>query len=205
MPEEGLPWQVRICPGYVVSCPGDEIFLCDAVDFDLATGARKPADPCADLWPCPPTGRMPAPSREACVYLAIRYTECDARPERVHPAGCGCDEAACEYSRIRDAFELKVLWELPESHNQAQAWDAAWIAQVKAWKASGGGSDPAGILLPPQPLPVPPCPGCPDPWVVLACIQLPAKPTNEITAAQIGYKDRRVLYSVHALRLFLTA
>jgi hypothetical protein len=204
MPEEGLPWQVRVCPGYAIGPQGDEIAIGNAVDFDLATGASKPADPCANVWPCPPTGRMPAPGRNASVYLAVRYTECDSRPERVHPAGCGCDESSCEYSRIRDAFELKVLWELPQSHKDAQAWDAAWLAQIAAWKA-GAGTPDGGILTQRAPLPVPPCAACPsDPWVVLACIQLPLTPTATVQEAGITYKDRRVLYSVHALRLFLS-
>jgi hypothetical protein len=206
MVEEGLPWQVRVCPGYAAGPQGDEILVSSPVDFDLATGAQKPADPCADLWPCPPTGRMPVPGRQACVHLAIRYTECDARPQRVHPAGCGCDETSCEYSRIRDAFELKLLWELPKSHKDAQAWDDAWTAQVKTWKAGAPPANTGAGLRLDRPMPVPPCMGCPtDPWVVIACIHLPAKSTDPITEAAITYKDRRVLYSVHALRLFLEA
>ena len=148
---------------------------------------------------------MPSPREDRCVYLAIRYTECDSRPERVHPAGCGCNEAGCEYSRIRDAFELGILWELPKSHVDAAEWDAAWTATVQAWKQEQG-PDAAGVPRGRSPLPVPPCPACPsDSWVVLACIRLPQKAESPIVEADMSYAGRRVLYSVHALQLFLSA
>ncbi|MCA9617816.1 MAG: hypothetical protein KC731_02275 [Myxococcales bacterium] len=198
------PWQVVVCPGYALGPQGDEILVPEAVAIDLATGAQTPLDPCADVWPCPPTGRMPS-RRNPNVYLAIRYAECDTRPERVHPAGCGCNEAGCEYSRIRDAFELGILWELPKSHVDAAKWDSAWTTTVLAWK-NDQTPDAAGVPVLRSPLPVPPCPECPsDPWVVLACIRLPDNPTAPITDAAISYVGRRVLYSVHALRLFLSA
>jgi len=46
------------------------------------------------------------------VYIAVRYAECLSRPTR-SSAGCGCDESVCEYSRVRDSFEIKLLWKLP--------------------------------------------------------------------------------------------
>src|SRR5262247_3109912 len=58
-PEKGHPWQVVVCPGYAVSPQGDEIWVGEAAMLDLATGAQATPDPCADAWPCPPTGTMP--------------------------------------------------------------------------------------------------------------------------------------------------
>lgn len=106
-------WRVRVCPGYAVSPQGDEILINDCVDVDLKLGAIDP--PCSVRWPCPPTGEMPGtgPQSPRVAYIAVRYAECMTRPMRVQPAGCGCDETACEYSRIRDSFELRVLWECP--------------------------------------------------------------------------------------------
>lgn len=120
---EAQGWQVRVCPGYVLGPQGDEIVINDCVDVDLQLGA--PEQPCSVRWPCPPQGEMP-PAREGRrpVYVAVRHAECFSRPVRVHPSGCGCDEAACEYSRVRDSFEIKVLWQLPNSHKQAAADDA---------------------------------------------------------------------------------
>jgi hypothetical protein len=169
--------------------------------FDLATGMCD-SEPC-QTWPCtPPTGdaNTPAgstvpPRQREPVYLAIRHAECDSRPVRVHPLGCGCDETLCEYSRIRDDFELKVLCALPPSHIAAAAQDLAWALKFKEWATN---HDDRG------PPPLPPCPQCPDdPWVVIARIQLPDKPGTAIVANQIDYVGRRVLYSTQALQTAL--
>src|SRR4029450_3607249 len=113
------------------------------------------------------------------VYLAACYTECDTRPVRVHPVGCACDEAACEYSRIRDSFELLRLWEFPEAHRLAAIADALWYEELRQWIEAGAQ----------PPLPVPRCSECPDdPCVVLAKITLPEKRDTAIAKPNIGYE-----------------
>lgn len=193
-PDAAHPWQVRVCPGYAVGPQGDEITVPEKVMFDLATGSSD-QEPCKP-WPCPPStnssaGRVPQP-----IYLAIRHAECDSRPVRTHPMGCGCDEMLCEYSRVRDDFELKVLQDLPDSHKKALEHDAKWTAELRDWAANRQH----------LPLPVPPCPACPDdPWVVIARIRLPTQATTPITQPQIDYVGRRVLYSVHSLQVMIMA
>jgi len=122
-----------------------------ALDFDLATGTQTSTDPCASASPCPPVGNLPAGSDERVLYLAARYTECYSRPERVPAAGCGCDESACEYARIRDGFEVTVLFELPGSHRRA--------ARLTRHGASRSSAGPGRRK--PGPAPVPPCSGMP--------------------------------------------
>lgn len=188
------PWMVRVCPGYAVGPQGDEISVPDKVLFDLASGACD-HEPCKP-WPCPPSASGSAGRVSPPVYLAIRHAECDSRPVRVHPLGCGCDEMSCEYSRVRDDFELKLLPELPESHVKQAALDAAWLATLQQWAAN------------PQPnaFPVPPCAACPeDPWVVIARINLPLTPTSPLTAASIDYAGRRALPSVQSLLMLTVA
>jgi hypothetical protein len=197
-PGAGDPsWELKVCPGYSVAPQGDEILVNEMVLFDLKRGAQRP-EPCTVRWPCPPEGAMPGGNERTLVYLAIRYAECSSRPVRVHPAGCGCDESGCEYSRIRDSFELKLLWKLPESHTRA-AEDDAKLCQ--AWKQSSVvGTTRVRTPLPPQP-----CPECTDePWVVLATIRLPTDDKTKIVAADISYLHRRVLYSTTALQVILT-
>jgi hypothetical protein len=188
------PWQVRVRPGYAVGPQGDEISVADKVLFDLATGACE-QEPCTP-WPCPP-GTTPTPGTNAPpIYLAIRHLECDSRPVRVHPLGCGCDEMLCEYSRVRDDFELKVLPELPESHTEQLKLDLAWLAELKQW------------VVNPQrgPVPVPSCAPCPeDPWVVIARITLPPVATTPLVSANISYIGRRALYSTQSLHLLTLA
>lgn len=190
-PNDKQPWRVTVCPGYALAPQGDAIDIPAEVNFDLATGVQTSSDPCASAAPCPPVGNVSAEGDGRFLYLAARYTECYSRPERVPPAGCGCDETACEYARIRDGFELKLLQALPESHQRADAADEAWCEQVKRWSRSDI----------PGPAPVPPCPECSDgPWVVVARIRLPEKAGAVVGEQHVSYQGRRVLYSVSALQ-----
>jgi len=190
-------WQVRVCPGYVVAPQGDDILIDDCITVDLQLGPVNP--PCSVRWPCPPLGEMPGqgPQRERLAYIAVRYAECFSRPMSVHPAGCGCDETGCEYTRVRDSFEIKVLWELPASHTQARTDDDQWCQAVKS-------TSPVQLSRL-HTFPAPPCPACPtDPWVVLATVHIP--PAG-ITAAgvpaqlQVSYADRRVLLATQRLQV----
>ena len=200
-PADGHPWQVQVCPGYVVAPQGDDILITDCVTFDLLVGAQ-PGDPCAVTWPCPPQPVFERGNEWRTAYLAVRYVECVTRPVRVHPAGCGCDQLDCEYSRTRESYELKLLWALPETHSAAKTADAAWAAAAK--KGFGAASDLG--------YPVPPCPPCTDdPWVVLATIRIPVIPQTgsaagakpPITQQDITFLDRRVLYSTTALQVLI--
>jgi hypothetical protein len=193
------PWGVLVCPGYVVGPQGDEILVPTATSFHLQLGAQN-QDPCTPAWPCPPQPVGATTSQQQIGYLAIRYTECVTRPVRVHPAGCGCDQLDCEYSRIRDSFELKLLWAIPTSHTEALAWDRSWRATLSKNR------DQIRELGPP----VPPCMPCvEDPWVVLAAITIPttqgqtpgAGPTpSPIQTDDINTNARRVLLSTNAMQ-----
>src|SRR5712671_4463482 len=180
-------WTVRVCPGYAVGPQGDEILIDGCRNVDLKLGAT--ADPCTVRWPCPPTGAMPGENNDktTLVHVAVRYAECFSRPTRVHPAGCGCDESACEYSRVRDSYEIKLLWELPDSHAKAFQDDITWCNSVK-------NIDPA--LKRSHTFPVPPCPECVlEPWVVLASVSFAGSlPVGDPDAPPIhvSYQARRV-------------
>ena len=186
--------KVWVCPGYAVSPEGDDILLDEPVCIDLATGRQQP-DPCCEPWPCPPVGRLPGGPRDLLtLWLAVRYAECLSRPVRVPATGCGCDETACDYSRIRDSFELKALRALPDSHRIARERDEVWKKTFRGWR--DGGAEQR------QPMPVPPCPGCPpDPWVVLATIALRPTPDRSLDVIAIRFDDRRVLLSTEALQV----
>ncbi|MBJ7601423.1 chitobiase/beta-hexosaminidase C-terminal domain-containing protein [Candidatus Nephthysia bennettiae] len=195
-PTATKPYQVLICPGYVITPEGDEIMVgCPAL-YDLATCMVSSDDPCAFSRPCPPvTSSTPMRSR---IYLTVCYKECEVRPVRVAPGGCSCDDAVCDYSRIRDAYEFSCLDSLPGSH-QKPAYTCEQLCQ-------------GGIL------PCPPCP--PDNCVVLATIRIdtqfrPAPPprgvseqtlTTQYLVAQNAplridnLSDRRLLYSTEMLQ-----
>jgi hypothetical protein len=185
--------KVRVCPGYAVGPQGDEIFIDRCIEFDLKTGESE--QPCTVRWPCPPTGEVVVNDNRATVYIAVRYAECMSRPVRVHPAGCGCDETGCEYSRVRDSYEIKVLRELPQSHVKAKKDDEAWCATVMQ------AEEPRRLHT----FPVPPCPECEtEPWVVLATVSF-ATATGTGMAnpppMNIRYDDRRVLLATQRLQV----
>jgi len=189
--------KVRVCPGYAVSPQGDEICIDQCIDVDLKVGAE--AQPCSVQWPCPPLGEPPVVRDGfAIVYIAVRYAECFTRPVRLHPVGCGCDETGCEYSRIRESFEIKVLWHLPESHTNALKDDVNWCTAVSQL-------DPA-LMKRRHLYPVPPCPVCEsDPWVVLASVRFPTSTTpvlsNNSNNLTISTDVRRVLLSTQRLQV----
>ncbi len=105
------PWEVIVEPGYVLGPYGDDIVIDRARVFDLRTAGvsgttGEPGMDMFDPWcsqvsvPRDVTGER---------YVAVRYKECQARPVRVQPTGCSCDDNPCEYSRLQDGYEFTVL------------------------------------------------------------------------------------------------
>ncbi len=153
-------WTVCVTPGYLLGPQGDEIVIDDCVKVDLSlqdvdgnafAGCADAVDP----WCSSVKGNLKSGTT---VYLAAAYSECYSRPVRVQSAGCGCDDSACEYSRIRDSYVLRVLTSLPTSYDD--------------------------ILKPPDiddifdcPRPCPPC--VEEPWVILAAITIKGKTISD--------------------------
>lgn len=175
-PEEGRGTRVRVGCGYALGPQGDEIHVGRPAFLDLATcGARPdPEDPCAPETPSP---RAATPDSHPDVLVAIRYVECSTRPVRVMPAGCGCDESACEFSRTRDAFELRC-WPVPADWKPPVRSDASCDDIIKAM------------------LTCPPCPS--DPWVVLARVAFGGSQPSSIKS--IDNFVRRWIMSTTALQ-----
>jgi Quinohemoprotein amine dehydrogenase, alpha subunit domain III len=145
------PWQVVIKPGYILDPCGDEIYIASdhVVDLRAAGVAGISADACgaaSDPW----CSDVVEPHRAGGKwYVAVKYREFPARPVRVHPAGCGCDDTLCEYSRFCDGYEIGVLACCPAAHQKPP--ELATLTKGA----------------------VPACPPCPsDPWVVLAEVEI---------------------------------
>lgn len=170
-----MPWVLRICRGYIIAPQGDEIWISTEAHFDLTTCLITSEDPCAFSRPCPPLARRALET--TTVHLAVRYVECQARPVRVAPVGCGCDDADCEYSRIQDGYEFTCLTELPRTHARVSV-DCGQLCE-------------RDLIMP--------CPDCPDdPWVVLATVKLPerGRPVRGIT-----FTNRQPLRSTATLQV----
>lgn len=173
-PQAG-PLAVRICPGYALGPFGDEIFVPEAAQLDLTYCARPSGDPCNPEYPVPPPTGTP-------ILVMIRYAECRTRPMRTLPAGCGCDETACEYSRIRDGFEIRCMPK-PEG-KQPEADGGPSICKMET-----EGTQPG-------------CLACPtDPWVVLATIpQVSEQSGGSVTLGSPDNTTRRIVHSTAAIQ-----
>jgi len=174
-PKPDAPWRVHVSEGYALGPYGDEIYVAESVCLDLAR-----CGPQSDPDPCEPTVSRPRPSAaDLTLYVAIRYVDCPTRPVRVSPSGCGCEEAVCEYTRIRDSFEINCLIEAPVSDEDTQS-----LCTLVSGKQ------------------IPICPPCPDePWVVLAKISLPESLRTPLEDEVIdNWSDRRLLFSSAAIQ-----
>jgi hypothetical protein len=172
-PVSAKPWQVQVGSGYALGPYGDEIFLSEAVNFDLAaclTGGITS--------PCEPNVLLPgAAGTSTIVYLAIKYSECLARPVRLAYSGCGCEDG-CDYSRICDSFQLQCLPKLPEQPPPSRVT----LCDIRN-----------GVVAP--------CPPCPtNPWVVLAKITLPSLSSLDIADPNINMSVRRTIVSTAVLQ-----
>lgn len=93
-------------------------------------------------------------------FIGLRYAEQQLRSIPSNSKTCGCDETLYKTSRIRDGFRLDVLW---QSH---------WTTELESFNICERKSAP--------------CPDCPDsPYLLLACVQLPASESEPLTAADI--------------------
>jgi hypothetical protein len=198
---EAGPLAVCVCPGYALGPFGDEIYVPEAVKLDL-TYCANPKDQCkprhsisesAGTTVSHPADR--SISHRATTYMSqppsgpilvmICYAECPTRPMRTLPAGCGCDETACEYSRIRDGFEIQCA--LKPKHDDKATNVQYTICEIE--------KDIRHKL--------PKCPPCPtDPWVVLATVSPVIKPDGSATlkAESINNATRRIIYSTASIQ-----
>jgi hypothetical protein len=152
------PMELIVGPGYILAPQGDDILIDCEVTLDIskqdlsgllgAACADAPVDPwCSDVAADWKDGQT--------LYLAVRYQECPTHPIRILPEGCacGCDETACEYSRIRDRYAFKVLTELPSGYSDPMPHPAL-AASFSCMESNQLTRC---------------CPTCPpDPWVILA-------------------------------------
>jgi hypothetical protein len=93
---------VVVRAGYALGPLGDEIHVDRNESVDITYCTQPGSEVCV-----PRDGAAPDPAGP--VYIKIRYVECPSRPMRTLPAGCGCDESACEYSRLRDGYEIRCF------------------------------------------------------------------------------------------------
>jgi hypothetical protein len=164
------PCEVIVESGYVLGPYGDEIQIDSEIAIDVCredldgnvASTCGPVDPwCANVQVDRPSGRP--------VYLAVAYAECLSRPIRAVSDGCGCDNTACEYSRIRDSYRMVVLHDLPSTYPAKV--DPPDISNSVVCPPAVDGED----------CHCPACQPCPtEPWVILADLTVEAGAIKEV-------------------------
>jgi hypothetical protein len=157
------PWKIVVKPGYILGPYGDEIIIdCERV-IDLRTGGvtgvtGEPGLEAVDPW-CSDVYVQRDPLKP--LYVAVKYRECQTRPLRVQPIGCGCDDTQCENSRVRDGYEIGLLNCCPEP-----------IQEHPIEVDLDMPNFPLKLRLE-DAYPTMHCPACPpDPWVVLGKVMV---------------------------------
>jgi hypothetical protein len=178
-PTAKSPWMVQISPGYALGPYGDEIYVPNAVNLDLAQcGPGAATDPCS-----PGTLLMTGTAKTgSLIYVAIRYEECFARPVQTLPGGCGCNSNSCEPSRISDSYEIDCLGTLPPSAQPDPQGPS--LCDYLSGRA------------------LVECPSCPtDPWIVLAQVQLPTATGSTLPQSNVDNSTfRRRLFSTAVIQ-----
>ncbi len=171
------PWCIRISKGYALGPYGDEIFVPEPVDLDLATCIEG-----ATTGSCEPSP-VAGEALSDTVYIAISYIECLKAPGLPRLDKCGCPEEACEYSRRQDSYKISCLGAIPSSHQD----------QVQRLCDILAGDHVIN------------CPSCPDDgYVVLAEVTLPG-PDDENAELEIDNMTRLPLASTRILQEQLEA
>jgi hypothetical protein len=63
----------------------------------------------------PAAQRLVTPGNPLRLWVALCYRECPSDPAPAPRDPCGCDSGGCEFARIREGFELKLLTDADES------------------------------------------------------------------------------------------
>jgi hypothetical protein len=176
-----VPWNVSVQTGYILGPYGDEIILDCVRTVDVRTSGvtgvtgetciDAPDPWCTQVYSAPTT-------TSTTVYIAVQYQQTMMRPVRVQPAGCGCNDSTCEYSRWHDGYQIGVLQTCPCGSQppviqslQPGPSGGTVIANLPGGDVQAG----LGIAYPTSSSPTANCNDCPDcscgPWVGLAMVQ----------------------------------
>jgi hypothetical protein len=152
--------EVIIEPGYILGPFGDEIVIDRDTVVDVCKLGTGEMDGCCGEELDPWCSDVKADCAAGTFYLAVKYSECMARPVRGGGGcGCGCDDHDCEYSRIRDGFSVKLLRTLPQGYTTPMKPPPFSSIDPCASKQTARA-----------------CPPCPtDPWVVVADVSVDAQ------------------------------
>ena len=143
------------------------------------------------------------------LHVAVRYRECPSDPSPAPRDPCGCDNGGCEFSRVREGFELGLFTPEEDVCAVDEFPDAASLAALlEGVGVVGTSSDPATALTGGiDALVAAACPIAPaERWLCLASVgvQLDATPVPvDLSDPDNTIDERRTLLPTQALQRLL--
>jgi hypothetical protein len=169
-----------------------------------------PCDQCIDVaaWfavngvnldPRPGAGPLP-------IWVGLRYRECPSDPAPVPRDPCGCDLGGCDYTRVRESFELCLLaGKSPTCTGSVFPSADALIAALGAADTNPGALQTQLDVLTAQSCPT----GATDEWICLAMFTAtltapgPTQTVTDISTPDNTIAGRTPLLSTAALQTLL--
>jgi predicted flap endonuclease-1-like 5' DNA nuclease len=108
--------KIAIEPGLALDCAGNEIFVYEPYELDIAEAIKPCTSPKKKPATAEECAEMEKEIQENKWYVVIKYKEVPTDPVPVYAPGGGCEEKVCEYSRIREGYciELRRTVQCPE-------------------------------------------------------------------------------------------
>jgi hypothetical protein len=137
------------------------------------------------------------------LWVGLRYAECPSDPAPAPRDPCGCDAGGCEFGRIRESFELKLLTESEHvaCSNLSFPLNSALrerLGALAAAPSSCADYSAAVSELVSGACPDPP----PDPWLCLAVLEVDIESgqVGDITLVDNAIAERASLLSAQVLQ-----
>jgi hypothetical protein len=141
------------------------------------------------------------------ICVALRYRECPSDPAPVPRDPCGCDTGGCDFTRVRESFELRLF------AGQSPACAGAIFPSEEALLAAldtVDGSAPTSLSATLDTLTAQPCPAVANSdWICLAAFDAtltapgPSQTVTDVSVPDNTIAGRRPLLSTGALQTLL--
>jgi hypothetical protein len=104
--------KIRIKKGLALDCAGNEIFVDKAVEENIANLIKQCEPAPVNTNPCVDNSDVNA---STTWFVVLRYKDIPSDPVPVYAPGGGCEEKACDYSRVREGYCIELTQTCPNT------------------------------------------------------------------------------------------
>jgi hypothetical protein len=137
------------------------------------------------------------------LWVGLRYAECPSDPAPAPRDPCSCDAGGCEFGRIRESFELKLLTETERVACSGQSFPSNSALRQSLGQLGAAPSSCADYSAAITQLVSGPCPDAPaDSWLCLAMleVEIDSGQVADITLVDNAIPERASLLSTQVLQ-----